>query len=80
MASSFVELDLSSWMMWAAEGMNQTLMTVLTEELVSTIVFTMKMLELHVHKVGLALCINKAIAMFSLFRQKYTLFICSWSL
>ena len=45
MASSFVELDLSSWMMWAAEGMNQTLMTVLTEELVSTIVFTMKMLE-----------------------------------
>ena len=45
MASLVVELELSSWIMWTAEEMRQTLLTVLTEELVSTTVVTVKMLE-----------------------------------
>ena len=40
-----LELDLSSWMMWNAEGMRQTLMIALTVELVSITVFTVKMQE-----------------------------------
>ena len=80
MAPFLLELDPSSWTMWTAVEMRQSWVVALIMELVSTTVITMKMLELHVHKVGLALCLNKAIAMFSLFHQKYTLFICSWSL
>ena len=44
-ASLFVELDLSSWIMWAAEGMRQISMIVLTMDLVSTTAITVKMLE-----------------------------------
>ena len=40
-----LELDLSSWIMWAAEGMRQALMIALTEELVSMTVIMVKMLE-----------------------------------
>ena len=43
--SLFVELDLSSWMMWAAEGMRQTLLIALTEELAVMTVIMVKMLE-----------------------------------
>ena len=43
--SLFVELDLSSWIMWAAEGMRQTLLIVLPLKLVSTTVFIVKMQE-----------------------------------
>ena len=45
MASLVVELELSSWIMWTAEEMRQTLMIALTMELVSTTVVTVKMLE-----------------------------------
>ena len=45
MASLVVELELSSWIMWAAEEMRQTLMIALIEELVSITVVTMKMQE-----------------------------------
>ena len=53
--SLFMELDRSSWIMWTAEGMRQTLLIVPTEELASTTVFTVKMLEWSVNKVHLGL-------------------------
>ena len=43
--SVFVDLNLSSWMMWAAEGMRQTLLIALTMELASTTVVTVEMQE-----------------------------------
>ena len=43
--SLVLELDLFSWIMWAAEGMRQILMIALTMDLVSTTVVTVKMLE-----------------------------------
>ena len=45
MASLVVELDLSSWMMWAAEGMRPTLLIALTGGLVTTTVVIVKMQE-----------------------------------
>ena len=44
-ASLVLELDLSSWIMWAAEGMRQASVVALTEELVSMTVIMVKMLE-----------------------------------
>ena len=43
--SLVMELDLSSWIMWAAQETRQTLIIALTLELVSTTVFMVKMQE-----------------------------------
>ena len=48
-----LELDLSSWIMWAAEGMRQASVVAFTEELVSMTVIMVKMQEWCVHKVQL---------------------------
>ena len=44
-ASLVLELDLSSWIMWAAEEMRQASVVALTEELASMTVIMMKMQE-----------------------------------
>ena len=45
------ELDLSSWIMWTAEGMRQSLLIATTMELVTTAVHIFKMQEWYVNKV-----------------------------
>ena len=54
---SVMELDPSSWMMWAAEGMRQTLMIALTTYLVSITAGIMKMQEWSVWKVLYIVCV-----------------------
>ena len=54
-ASLFMELELSFWIMWTAEGMRPTLLIALTMELVSITVVIVKMQEWFVHKVHLGL-------------------------
>ena len=44
-ASLFMELELSFWIMWTAEGMRPTLLIALTMELVSITVVIVKMQE-----------------------------------
>ena len=44
-ASLILELDLSSWMMWTAEGMRQTLLIVITMDLETITVVIVKMQE-----------------------------------
>ena len=55
MVSLLLELDLSSWIMWTAEGMRQMSVVAPTMELGSTTVVTVKMQEWSVNKVQLCI-------------------------